>query len=98
MPREKWPKWLRESPELMDGLEFTYRAFMDLTTCRDVGMGPGPIPWTAIRLYADTFEMPVDEFVELVFCLGQMDAAFLDYHRNKDAAKKTPMGGKKGRR
>ena len=78
----------------MQGLEFTYRAFTDLSTCREVGMAIGPIPWTAIRAYADTYDLGLDEFNDLVYHLGQMDAAYMDYHHRKAAEPK--VGGKAG--
>ena len=40
--------------------------FMELRTCRAVGMEQGQIPWTAIKVYADTygFSETLEDFEE----------------------------------
>jgi hypothetical protein len=35
------------------GERFIMRAFFELSSCRQYGMGPGPIPWNFIQEYAD---------------------------------------------
>ena len=47
------PEWYLDCPELCTGDETYFVAFWVLNSCRSVGMGIGPIPWTAIRQYVD---------------------------------------------
>jgi hypothetical protein len=76
------PDWVLNRPELRIGLEFYYMAFHELSSCRAVGMGEGPIPWTAMKIYADTYEIYDDEFERFVHLLTDMDMAYLK-ERNK---------------
>jgi hypothetical protein len=70
------------------GLELYYGAFLDLTTCRSVGFGAGPIPWSAINDYAITFDI-VGEMRDDLFCyVRELDSAYLEYQSKKDKAKK----------
>ena len=65
------------------GLELYWDAFLDLSTCRPTGMGMGPIPWSAIRDYAVTFDFDVDQHEDLYHFIRVMDNAFIEHHRNK---------------
>ena len=84
------PEWLANEPVLLDGLELWYRAFNQLSTCRQVGMGMGPIPWTAIHLYAEINEFVGTQREDLFQFIAALDKYFLDYH-----IKKTSKGTKK---
>lgn len=41
-----------KKPSEDDALLLCVRAWHDLETCRSVGMGAGPIPWTAVQEWA----------------------------------------------
>ena len=58
-------------------------AFANLSTCRDIGMGVGPIPWTAIAEFADRAKLaPIARRVfEAV--INTLDRAILDDERAK---------------
>lgn len=67
------------------GLELYFDAFMDLSSCRQLGMGGvGPIPWTAMKAYADDFGLDEDAREELYYLMKRMDAAYIDWHSPKD--------------
>lgn len=59
------------------GLEFYFRAFIDLTTCRGSGWTVGPIPWSEVQAYADAYDLDEEEADTLHYHIAQMDAAFL---------------------
>jgi hypothetical protein len=60
-------------------LEWYYEAFGKLTTCRSVGMGPGPIPWTAVREYCAYHGLDEDDQAEFEYLISVMDDAYLEY-------------------
>jgi hypothetical protein len=47
------PDFIKNEPELLPGLDVFLNSFWDLSTCRQMGMGLGPIPWTSIENYAN---------------------------------------------
>ena len=51
------PKKIQNAPELMLGLEFYFNAFDDLSSCRGIGFGLGPIPWTAMVQYCEEYDV-----------------------------------------
>lgn len=69
----------------MAGLHVYWQAYHELSTCRPVGMGVGPIPWTAISEYAlrnGVFDP--DDFDELVHHVRALDTTFLEHHERKN--------------
>jgi len=78
MPGDQWPKFLRERPSVMVGLEIFYEAFHELSSCRQIGLGIGPLPFTAIVDYCDRFEMDEAQTIEI---LRRMDDLFLEHCR-----------------
>lgn len=81
------PSKILNAPRLQTGMAFYYMAFNDLSTCRAVGMSPGPIPWTAIREYAIQYDLDEVDFETLVIVINHMDVVFLE-HLNKKKPKK----------
>lgn len=67
----------------MDGLEWFYDAFTDLSSTRPVGMGVGHIPWTAIDRWAVRNEVDGEDFDDLVYMMREMDAEFFDLQDKK---------------
>lgn len=79
----KIPDRIRDAPMLHEHLYFTYLAFKELTTDRQLGMAEGPIPWTAIRRYGDDHDMGSDEFNYFLGLLRAMDSGYLGYRAKK---------------
>ena len=88
------PKAIQDAPDLRLGLEFVYKSFWELSTARPVGWGPGPIPWTVIRDFADFHQLDQEDFEEFVFLIRAMDQAFLAYHSEQAKKEKSKPGGK----
>lgn len=61
-----------------------YEAFTELSTCRDHGMGVGPIPWTAVDRYAERNGFEGDGFDYLLRMVRALDDAFLAHTRRKE--------------
>jgi hypothetical protein len=81
------PEAILNKPTLDIGLEFYYRAFWDLMADRLSGMGgSGMIKWTAIKEYADTYDVgDLDDFERFKVIITHLDMTYLDYTRSKDS-------------
>ena len=77
---------IAQAPRLRPGLEPYWDAFWTLSTCRQMGMGPGPIPWLAVDRYAERHGIAGDGFLDLCDILHEMDEAFMAHvaAKNKD--------------
>lgn len=97
------PERIQNAPQLHLGLQLYYDAFFELNTCRTVGMGLGPIPWTAVIDYARAFEFDDEQTDSLIYFVREMDAAFLAQKNKKDGtwpttASSSPGGWRSGRK
>ncbi|MGD9210529.1 MAG: hypothetical protein PVI90_07125 [Desulfobacteraceae bacterium] len=82
------PKAIQDAPELDLGLDIYYIAFLHLNTCRSIGWEIGPIPWHIINEYAKSEDIVDDQRDDLFYFIQKMDAAYLEYHKKKNKAKK----------
>jgi hypothetical protein len=88
------PDWVI-APRLSAHLLFYWDAFGDLGTCRSVGMGPGRIPWTAVKSYGETFGIgDPDELAAFAEIIFRMDQAYLECQREDTATE--PPGRRRG--
>lgn len=86
------------NPDLGVYLEAPHGHFWRLSTCRGIGFGAlGPIPWTAVDSYAQTYGFAQNEvdYDDFVFIIGQLDEEFLRVSR-KQAAAAADRGGRGG--
>lgn len=67
----------------IDGVEWLWTAYLDLSTCRPIGMDAGPIPWTAANEYAQRHGLSGDELDELWLCIRHMDNARAEHISGK---------------
>lgn len=63
------------------GFEYYTEAFKELNSTRPIGMGVGPIPFTAILEYFKVY--PCDDFEEFNYIIRSMDEAFLRHQSTK---------------
>lgn len=62
----------------VEGFEFYNGAFYELGTSRPIGMGVGPIPFTAIVEYFKIYgTQDEDDFDEFLYVMRRMDSTFL---------------------
>lgn len=71
---------IKNAPELLPGLNIYYDAFLELSTCRAIGMSLGYIPWTAIKEYGEVYQFDSEQTEDLFYFVREMDQAFLKYH------------------
>lgn len=81
------PDKIANAPELLPGLEMYLTAFNRLSTCRQIGMGLGPIPWTSIGVYADQEELDEYHRDELYYFIEKLDCAFLEWSAKQSEKK-----------
>lgn len=80
------PKAIQNAPELMIGLELYYQGFLDLTSCRQIGMGLGPISLLDIREYCILQGIEGEQQDDFVWIIQRLDQKYLEWS-NKRADK-----------
>ena len=87
------PKRIADSPQIQLGLDLYYDAFWELTTCRPLGWGIGPIPWSSMRDYAQTFDFDEEQTSALFYYIRVMDNAYMGKKWQKaEGSKHSPAG------
>lgn len=87
----KLPSFIENAPQLHLGLELYLDAFLDLNTCRSVGMAEGPIPWSAIMDYCQAYEIDGETRDNVMYHVRALDVVYMD-HRAKKLGKGKPDG------
>lgn len=59
-------------------------AFWELSTCRQHGMGAGPIPWLAVREYCKYMEIEGEQMDDMFFLIRKMDDEYLAISAEKN--------------
>lgn len=78
----------KDEEPCISGLEYYWEAWRELSTCRPVGMGLGPIPFTAMKEYFDIY--PSGEFVEFHYIMRRLDDSFLLMEEDKKKKEAPP--------
>lgn len=73
------PDPIQNKPELAEGLGLFLDAFWALSSCRSIGMGLGPIPWTAVLEYSKILGLREEQQEDLEMHVGRLDSAFLKW-------------------
>lgn len=82
------PAGVMNAPQLLPGLEMYLRAFFDLSTDRQIGFsGLGPVPYSSIAGYAESFGLDDSETYDFAYLIKQLDAAFLTQMEEKKPKK-----------
>lgn len=83
------PDSIQNAPELMPGLNLYYNAFFALHGCRQLGAAMGPIDWVTVDRYCQRYGIEGEQYEDMHFYIGQMDAAYMKYENDKaEAARK----------
>jgi hypothetical protein len=81
------PDRIANAPELELGLELFLSGFLDLTSCRSIGFGEGPIPWLAIDRYCTVHDIVDDQREDFFYHIQKLDGVYLEW-RSKEMEKK----------
>jgi hypothetical protein len=84
------PDKIANKPTIKIGLDLYWKAFQDLSSDRDIGMGVGPIPWSSIHEWGRRNHIYGDDFERLVQVIRGLDAVFMEKQGKKVKGK---MGG-----
>lgn len=63
-------------------------AFLELSSCRSIGMGLGPIPFTAVKDYFSIYPIGED-FDEFLYLIRRMDDTYLKDQASKQKAEES---------
>lgn len=74
------PPKIANAPELQLGLDLYYMAFWELTTCRQLGMGLGPIDWLSTQHYGISMGLDEDQMEELHYYVSAMDDFYMKHN------------------
>ena len=66
-------------PPIPDGWENVWEAWCELTTCRQIGMAAGPVPWTAIHQYARAYDYDWWEERQLGIFVRRLDSVYFKH-------------------
>jgi len=70
--------------------EWFFRAFHDLSTCRDYSFGVGPIPWIAIDRYSERAGLDDVNHDCFVYLMREMDSAYLRWEAAEEKRRNPP--------
>lgn len=87
------PEWYMEEPPTTEGDEFYLRAFNELATTRQVGLGFGPIPWDKMLAYAQVHGLEQDVTELFIYVVREMDNAFLEYEAERQKSRSADKTG-----
>lgn len=76
--KRELPDFIKNSPELITGLELYFNAFLDLENDRSVGFGIGPISWSVINEYCVVNDIVDDQRHAMFYHIRKMDALYID--------------------
>lgn len=77
------PDRIKNAPELYLGLDLFYGGFLDLTTCRQIGMAEGPISWSTIAEYCAYNGISGEQEEDFFYFITKMDSEYLKYQAKK---------------
>jgi len=78
-----YPEAIQNAPELDFTLGLFYDAFMELSTCRPIGMDQGQIPWTAINDYCRMVDISENQADDMYYYIRMMDEVYLKHYGEK---------------
>jgi hypothetical protein len=70
-------EWMSHAPKVEDDYRIYWNGFHELTSCRQLGMTVGPIPFTAIAEYTQFYPFMEAEAHFFVDVIRRIDNAYL---------------------
>lgn len=82
------PDSIKNKPLLITGLEIYWKAFVDLSTDREINMAEGPIRWESIDRWALRHGIWGDDFERLLTIIRGLDGVYIEKQAKKRESKK----------
>ena len=80
---------------LDDDLYLYWQAFLDLDTCRPIGMAAGHIPFTAIAWWTDRYCVSESQADRVTYVVMELDKVYLEHCEAKNKTDTPPQSGGK---
>jgi hypothetical protein len=77
---------IEQRPSL-SGFEWLWEAFVELSSCRQTGMGVGAIPWTAVQRYVEVMRYTSEEAWLAHGVVRHLDDVFIKHHAEQQKQK-----------
>lgn len=77
------PEWYVNKPQMSFQLNLYVAIFMELSSCRSIGFGMGPIPWTAVNEYAKFLQLSPYQTRVFNVIINTADGVYLKHHSEK---------------
>lgn len=78
------PPRIKNAPQVDERLTLFWVAFHELGSTRSFGFSVGPIPWTAIKQWADEYDLDADLREDLFYYIAVLDEEYLKHHAQSD--------------
>lgn len=80
------PQRIQNAPQLAFGMQLYFDAFLELSSCRQIGQALGPIPWTAINDYAIYLGLDEDQQEDMHHFVRELDNEYVRHESKKASA------------
>lgn len=77
------PSRIENAPSILPGLELYYIGFLELSSCRQIGFGVGPISWISIEQYCQLKGLDEEQTESMHYHIVRMDAVFMKTESKK---------------
>jgi hypothetical protein len=81
------PDRIQNAPELNLGSELFYTGILELTSCRQMGMGIGPIPLLAILEYCLINGIDGEQREDFIWFIQRLDSKYIEWSKSRAESK-----------
>lgn len=77
------PDRIQNAPELNMGLQLFYTGFLELTSTRPTGFGPGPISQLSVLEYCIVNGIDGEQRDDFIWMIARLDEKYLTWSRDR---------------
>lgn len=89
------PDAIRNAPELHLDEQLYFTGYLDLNSCRPIGMGEGPIPWSAMMEYCMVHGIAGELLDDFMYIIRHLDNEIQAYKAAKREAETPKQGARR---
>lgn len=79
------PDRIQNAPELLLGLQLYYQGFIELTSCRQIGMALGPVSYLSMMEYCRAVGIEGDQRDDFLWITSRLDQRYLEWSGKRNA-------------